>query len=267
MAVLTNGIQFTGSIGDITGYTRKDSDKIYARRKGGTSRQRILTDPAFELTRQNYSEFSGCGKAAKAVRLAMLPVAHLRAFNLNISPRATKLAKVLQKMDTTGARGQRSIYFSHHRSLLEGFNLHPAHSLDTIVGPLIHCDINRSTGSATVQLPAMTPGLNLLLPWSETAYRFIVYLSALPDICKDASQEYRLPERYQLPYAGEVYTAWQYTRHSYAGETIEIQLKNLETLTDAVSLVLSVGVEMGTAVTDQLVTAVPKGSAKIMRLG
>jgi hypothetical protein len=73
MATLTNGINFTGSIGDISGYTRKGSNKNYARTKGGASKQRIEKAPEFELTRQNYKEFSGCGKAASSIRKAIFP--------------------------------------------------------------------------------------------------------------------------------------------------------------------------------------------------
>jgi hypothetical protein len=267
MATLTNGIQFTGSIGDITGYTRKGSDKNYIRSKGGISRQRILTAPEFELCRQNSSEFRGCGKAASSIRKAIFPVAHLTAPNFNIISKATIIIKAIQKLDVDGDRGKRAIRFSQYKHILEGFNLNPMQSIDGIILPPLHCTIDRETGVATVLLPALHPGINLLLPWSYPMYRFIAHLGALSDMAHEETG-YSSTAAHRLPYALPAYTAWQYTRQPYAGETISIQLQHLENLDTSTTLLLSVGLEMGTPVTDTLVTPEKKkGCAKILKVG
>jgi hypothetical protein len=59
------GIPFIGSLGTLSAYKRKDSDKIILRGKGGPSKEQIKNGAQFELTRHNISEFGGRSKAAK----------------------------------------------------------------------------------------------------------------------------------------------------------------------------------------------------------
>ena len=54
-------IKLKGTIGDITFY--KTQDGHLAREKGGIDASRIASDPAFQRTRENGSEFGRAGKA------------------------------------------------------------------------------------------------------------------------------------------------------------------------------------------------------------
>lgn len=264
MATLINGIQFTGSLGNISGYTRKGSDKNFARTKGGADKDRIMNDPALELTKQNSVEFAGCGKAAGTVRQAVLPLAHLAAPNFNINASATKILKVIQTLDEEGKRGERGIYFSRYKQLFEGFTLNPVHTFSSIVLLPLYSSIDRDNGIATIILPALYPDINLLFPWNYPVFRFILHLGVVADITYGEAG-FELIAGNQLPYAKPVYTEWQYARENYAGDTITIPLSNKELLQPGHSLLLSAGIEMGTPISNHLIKPEKKkGSASIL---
>ena len=65
-------IKLKGTIGDITFY--KTQDGHLAREKGGIDASRIASDPAFQRTRENGSEFGRAGKAGKMLRTALRPL-------------------------------------------------------------------------------------------------------------------------------------------------------------------------------------------------
>jgi hypothetical protein len=48
MAILKNLTEFTGSLGNISAYRRKDSDKVILRMKGGATKKKIKTAKSFE---------------------------------------------------------------------------------------------------------------------------------------------------------------------------------------------------------------------------
>jgi hypothetical protein len=58
MAILKNGLQFTGSVGNLSAYTRRGSDKVIIRTKGGASRDKIKKSPNFKRTRESNSDFA-----------------------------------------------------------------------------------------------------------------------------------------------------------------------------------------------------------------
>lgn len=62
-------IKLKGTIGDITFY--KTQDGHLAREKCGIDASRIASDPAFQRTRENGSEFGRAGKAGKVLRTSL----------------------------------------------------------------------------------------------------------------------------------------------------------------------------------------------------
>ena len=55
-----NGIfNITGSLQNVSFYTMKGSDKVYARTKGGPSSRRMKVGPEFELLRKHQVEWKG----------------------------------------------------------------------------------------------------------------------------------------------------------------------------------------------------------------
>ena len=50
----------TGSISNVSFYTRRGSDKMIARSKGGASKEKIKSAPEFEGFRLQQKEWKGC---------------------------------------------------------------------------------------------------------------------------------------------------------------------------------------------------------------
>jgi hypothetical protein len=266
MAIL-DGIHFTGSIGGMSAYRMKGSDKIILRSKGGASKQKIKEAPEFELPRKNIAEFGGCGKAAASIRKAIYPVKHLADYNF--TPTLSALSKTIQVMDTESLWGERAIYFSRHRFLLEGFHLNKKNTFDSVVRHPLGCVIERGTGSAVVQLPNLLPEQNLRMPWQYPYFRFTIGLGVVADrTYHGASYEYTDPHPRQYPHPCYLHTEWQMAKQPFAAQSITLQLNQPENLDDAATLLLFAGIEMGTPVSDQLTIPVKyAGCAKIVAVG
>lgn len=263
MAFLTNGINFTGSLGALSAYKVRGSDKIIVRTKGGASKAQIRQSAVFARTRENNAEFTGCGYAVKCIRQALFPVKHLADYNFTST--LVKLAKSIQLLDTTGDRGQRIIQLSRHRYLLEGFQLNRKNTFDSVLRHPVQCTIERETGTAELLLPGLIPGLNLLLPWQYPFFRFIITFGIIPDIEFNGSS-YKSVEKQSLPVS--VRTAWQLVKQSCEAQRIELSLPDLALLNDASTLMVGIGIEMGLPVSDQLIDRVRYvGCAKILATG
>lgn len=254
MAILVDGIQFTGRVGNLVAYKTKGSDKIYVRVANGPSGKQILTSPNFQKTRENCDEFGKCTRVGSDMRKALLYVRHLA--NHNITPVFNKMCKAIQLLDTERPRGSREIYISKYRYLLEGYNLNSNRPLESIVRTPLLYSVNRDTGLVEVQLPALAPGLNLDLPWQYPMYRFIVTAAQLPD-----SDSYYGDSSEPL----HAYTGWQVAVQPYAGEKITLNFDSTFLKDQQLSIVLSVGIEMGSSLTDALIIPVKyAGTAKIL---
>lgn len=264
MAIIKDGIQFTGSLGNMSAYTMKGSDKIILRMKGGASKNKIKRSSTFKLTRQNNTEFSGCAKAASSIRMALMPVRHMADYNF--TPVLNALAKHVQLLDNVNKRGERAVLFSQHRYLLDGFHLNRQHTFDSVVRHSLPCDIDRKTGSAVVQLPNLLPRLNLALPWQYPLFRFVAGLGVVADkmytngVYKDVTGKKSL-------YPVSVETDWHPVLQPFTRQRLELNFENMPALDETKTLLLSIGIEMGTPVTNAYITPVKyAGCAKVLRV-
>lgn len=259
MAILRGNLDFTGSLSGLSAYKRKDMDVTIVRSKGGASKSKIKNSPAFVRTRENNSEFTGCGKASGIIRWALKDVRHLADYNFTYS--LTKLAKLMQKQDTVSVRGERSVLISECRYMLEGFHLNRKHTFDNVLRYPLRGSINRSKGSAEVVLPNIRPDINLFLPWKYPLYRFVVSLQGIPDV------HYNYPglSLGQLGGTPAVYSEWLTAQQSYSEETFQLAIDNWK---EDKTLILSVGIEMGMPVSNTVVETVKYvGCAKILAAG
>ncbi|SEV91184.1 hypothetical protein SAMN05428988_0374 [Chitinophaga sp. YR573] len=262
MARLRGGIDFTGKIGGLSAYKRKDIDGTFVRISEGVSSNKIKTAKSFERTRENNLEWKGCGRAAGRIRWALLFVRHLA--DHNITAEFSKLCKVIQLQDTENVKGQRSILFSKHRDLLEGFRITQKNPFDGVVRLPLKYEIIRETGSAWVQLPNLTPEINLFIPWQYPLFRFVISLQAITDL----HYNYPAYTNKDTDTAPAAYTAWQPVGENYTGERIELQLEGGEKRDDSWTFILSVGLEMGTPISNKIVnTMKDAGCARILAVG
>ncbi|WP_298737899.1 hypothetical protein [uncultured Chitinophaga sp.] len=241
MATLEEGFEFTGSLGRYSAYRMKGSDKIVIRKKGGPSKKKIKTSPRFERLRENMEEFKGVGKASRAVIWSVAPVKHLASPRL--SGDLSSVFKKIQDLDPQSGRGERNIYLSQHRFMLAGFQLNKKHPFQAVVTGPLGCTFHRETKSAVVQLPGLVKGINLLLPWKHPVYRFSISLAVISDLILEKGNYNDYGHEWDRT---DLYTEWQVANEPFQPQTYELKLKDPGAIKDTQSLVLSIGIEMGT---------------------
>ena len=141
-------IKLKGTIGDITFY--KTQDGHLAREKGGIDASRIKSDPAFQRTRENGSEFGRAGKAGKLLRTALRPLLINAADGRMVSRLTQAMVKVIQA-DLVSERGLRNV-IDGEAELLFGFEFNIRGKLGTSLYTPFVGAIDRVTGDITVDL-------------------------------------------------------------------------------------------------------------------
>jgi len=266
MAVLKSLSEFEGSIGNITAYKRCDSEKTFLRTKGGVSKKKIKTGKNFARTRELNAEWSGCAKAAAMVRDLFHRQQSVADFNL--SGPLTAIAKEIQLRDPLHKRGERAVLFSRFGHLLEGFQLNRKNTFEAVIRGNIDVQFLRAEGKAIVQLPELIPDISFLPPVSLPVYNIRLTLGTLPDMLF-IDDHYAIAdhttEHYQL--ATNHATPWYYTGDRIPTQTIEMVFQDTTKMQPHDLLVLSISVNFGTPVTNELVkTSKHTGAGKIIKV-
>ena len=118
MAILTGAFKYRGSFKSVRNYMTLHDTNTYAGEKGGANRNLILNNAAFARTRENMSEFAGCGVAAKAIRRGLLNLLPEQT-DKHFTSRLMSIVKEVNRRDFEGTRGSRAILFSANRSALK----------------------------------------------------------------------------------------------------------------------------------------------------
>jgi hypothetical protein len=139
-------IKLKGTIGDITFY--KTQDGHLAREKGGIDANRIASDPAFQRTRENGSEFGRAGKAGKVLRTALRALLLNSADGRMVSRLTQAMVKVIQA-DMVSERGLRNV-IDGEVDLLVGFEFNIRGKLGTSLFAPFVANIDRVAGEITV---------------------------------------------------------------------------------------------------------------------
>lgn len=130
-----NGIlKIEGTLDGLTFY--KSADGYQVRTKGGVSRKRILTDPAFIRTRENGNEFKECALAGKTLRMATGGMAS-RAKDSKLSSRMLGVLSKVKNYDLQSLRGERTVgrglETDEGKLLLKGFDFNAKAPLKNIL--------------------------------------------------------------------------------------------------------------------------------------
>lgn len=266
MATLQNLTSFKGSIGNVTAYTRRDSNEVYLRKKGGVSKKRIKTDKAFERTRESNAEWSGCAKAAAKVRDMFILLNAVTDYNL--SGPLTALAKNIQLRDLERKRGERSVLFSLHGSILEGFQLNRKNTFESIIRGRLETQINTKSGTATIQLPELIPGISFVPPVKVPVFRIGISFHSLPDLYLGVNGYCNSNNELEHRQIGVYHhTQWLYTGNTVPAQSIELLLPDQHLMHPQDALALSIAVSFGTPITDQVVKVTKYvGGGKILRV-
>jgi hypothetical protein len=259
MAKLTGDLGFTGSLGNISAFKPRNAKSFVLRTKGGPTAKQVKYDPAFENTRRNNDEFGGASTAAKALRDGLYPVKNMSGGSVGY---INSFTRALANMDTVSTWGKRAVRFSETRQYLEGFNLNQNLLLSTILRQPVTGQLDRATGQANLQLPALVTGINFKVPGQYKLYRFKVLLTVIPDF------EHSLPvEPYYQPVQPVTYPTecvssdWYAAKENVDIQDFNLQLKNYTGLPDCHSLVLALAIEFGEPLSHRLVKTIEKTGA------
>lgn len=271
MAVVKGGLQLTGSVKGMTFYTRKGSDKVYMRSKGGPGKQRMATGKEFENVRAHQKEWKCCVSFARAVTNAVGAVYHLADYNLQ--PGWTGMGKNLMKLDTVNPTGERRLYLTSYRMALEGFSLNKSYPLNTVLRVLPAVTLEREQLSVTVEVPRINSSTDLLNLQSLPYFRLIVNLGCVSDLHYSPHNLFDTFEPMVEMLQGighSSITEWTPAEGIVAAQTLSVSLNEelREYLTENVSLLVSVGIEFGKVGFGGAIVAVKNaGCGKIVLVG
>ena len=259
MAKLTGDLGFTGSLGNISAFKSSIAEGIVLRRKGGPSSDKVKHHRAFENTRRNNGEFGGASSAAKALRDALFAVKYISGGSVG---HINKFTRALANMDTASTWGKRAVRFSETRQYLEGFNLNKNMLLSSILRQPVTGHIDRATGQANLQLPALVAGINFKVPGQYKLYRFTVLLTVISDFeYRPATEPFFRPVQ-PVTYATQLVSSdWYAAKERVNIQDFNLQLKNYTGLPDCHSLVLALAIEFGEPLSNRLVQNISKTGA------
>jgi hypothetical protein len=163
-------IKLKGTIGGITFY-KTSQDGHLAREKGGIEKSRIESDPAFQRTRENGSEFGRAGKAGKLLRTALRALLLNSADGRMVSRLTKEMVKVIQA-DLVSERGLRNV-IDGEAELLVGFEFNIRGKLGTSLYAPYTSAIDRVSGEMTVDIPPFVPINMIAAPSGTTHYKII----------------------------------------------------------------------------------------------
>lgn len=246
MATVKGPFELNGAFGNASFYTRRGSDKVIVRTKGGASKEKIKTSPKFEGFRLQQKEWKGCTGFASMLRYAFGGLHRLADYNL--TPVLNGFSKNLQKTDAVNENGKRSICLSGLRYTLENFNFNRQYPFNTVLRVSVSGNIDRTTASATVKVPRINTNTDVLNVQRLPYFRLIVALGVVSDVKWDeAGSEFRavVPDVHGV---SEVFTGvWIPSENVLDEQTLTVQLDEFtrEQLTEDCSLLLSMAIEFG----------------------
>lgn len=170
MARQSGIIKLKGTIGDITFYRSKDG--YIAREKGGVSASRIMSDPAFQRTRENGAEFGRAGKAGKYLRQSIQGLLKTSSDSRMVSRLTKEMIKVIQ-MDATNPRGERNV-IDGEAELLQGFEFNNDGKLGTTLFAPYTVALDRVTGEGSVEFPPFIPDEHVISPSGSTHFKVVM---------------------------------------------------------------------------------------------
>lgn len=167
MARQSGIVKLEGTIGNISFY--KSQDGFLAREKGGVDGARIASDPAFQRTRENGSEFGSAGAAGKILRTALRALILSAADNRMVGRLTREMVKVIQA-DLVSVRGKRNV-IDGESELLEGFEFNISGKLSTTLFAPYTATIDRVTGELVVNIPSFISANMIGAPSGATHFK------------------------------------------------------------------------------------------------
>jgi hypothetical protein len=172
MAKQTGILQVSGNLGNINFYQAAGGS--YARRKTSLDRERVLTDPQFERTRENFTEFGMASRAAGLFRRTFLgQVKELK--DKAYRKRVTQLMLRIKELDMISGRGKRTVEqaLSDPNTLLL-FKELDFNQRSSLRGVLLR-GLNLNTLTDTITFADFVPQTDLVCPSAATHVQLTAY--------------------------------------------------------------------------------------------
>ncbi|RPE08830.1 hypothetical protein EGT74_17535 [Chitinophaga lutea] len=225
-------------------YKMAGTDKTVIRRKAGPSKEQIKKLPQFQRTRENIAEFGASSMAGTSIRDAVCMVRHLSDYNY--SGTLNRLCKKVQLEDPVRNRGQRQVEWAQWRHWLNGFNFNKKYQFDHLIHLPVAFQVNRAQASAVVTIPQLHPGFHVAFPWQHPYFRFTLTLGSAVDVVY-GKHGFKLADGGAMDgFRAYVDTSWAHCTHVFPETSIELQIPGIEDVPAHITLLLAIGVEMGT---------------------
>lgn len=267
MARITNGLQFEGSIGSMSAYKQKGSDKIILRTKGGPSKHKVATSASFAIVRRNNKEFGGCSKLGTGIRGAIVGLSFLADYNLS-SP-LNAIAKTIQKTNVEEELGKRPVLLSLNRDMLVGFNFNRQLLLDSVLRLPLQVTIDRENRSALLSIPRIIPEINLKQYGNNPLFRLVASLGFVSDMVFDEASNKYIPSNREVHGTCVCeFGQWHTVREMVEAQQIELRYPLEIALTEHDSIVIAFGIAFGYPLSDSVVAKSRyAGCGKIVAVG
>ncbi len=162
-------LKFEGTLDGMTFY--KSTDGHLVRTKGGVSKSRIMSDPAYIRTRENMNEFSSVAQSGKLLRNSLGSLLR-RGKDPRTSSRLMGLLSKVKNLDASSARGLRvvseGIASAEGKTLLQGFDFNKRAHLSQVL--LTAFDLDTTTG--TLEIADFIPNEHIHKPEGATHVSF-----------------------------------------------------------------------------------------------
>jgi len=178
-------VPLSGTIANLT--FSHGQDGLLARLKSALDKERIMTDDAFERTRENSKEFARACKGAKTLT-DLFTVGIDNCYDNRLRGRLVgRLMKVIHG-DTSSARGSRNLVDGDD-SLLSHFQWNRHAGLRSVLKAPFTVALDRTAGTCTVNIPSFIPAILLKGNPDATHYEIIMSTAEV-----DWNDENRLAE-------------------------------------------------------------------------
>ncbi len=169
MGKLKSFIKLEGTLDGLTFY--KSQDGYLVRTKGGISKNRLLKDPAFQRTRENFKQFGLNAKAGTLLRESVGPML-AKGKDAKLSSRMVKLMNEIKNFDSTSVRGQRSVHLglatAAGKQLLKGLDFNGRAHLQSV----LNANFSVDTATGVIEIPDFTTQEQLAATESATHVSF-----------------------------------------------------------------------------------------------
>lgn len=232
-------ITFTGKMGGISFYKTKDGSHL-ARQAGGVTRERIMSDPRFERTRENMGEFAGMIRAVSSFTQMLNVVKNFKDSTLR-----GKLSKVLRNImvQSDGLRGQRSITLSKGRDLFKDMELNTNQFGASFVAKVKPTHTAERT-KATIALTNLDVNQVITPPLNATHFTLVQLVGVVSDMVFDpVTKVYKAVDVEHNTLNEVSSTDYLPVRNSEPiAITLETTLDTAAPLTDSVTVVQCLGI-------------------------